>query len=287
MTMHATVPGALRADRPVFVDQAAAFIAANAFEKPALVISRDRGAAQYDALNDGLGGVHIHYAVKANPAPKLIYMLVKKGSGFDAASREEIELCLSQGAFPENISFGNTIKRASDIAFAHSAGVTLFAADSEAELDKIARHAPGAHVYIRLIVENSMADWPLSRKFGCGRDMLPALLDYAVAVGLQPYGLSFHVGSQTREDAFWTPVLDQVAPLWHDARAAGHDLQLLHRRRFPGLLRRDRAGVTRLCGSRHGSGQATLRRRAPRHGGAGPRHGGGSGSYRGRSDSGV
>ena len=79
--MNATVPGASRADRPVFVDRAAAFIAANAFEKTALVISRDRGAAQYDALNDGLGGVHIHYAVKANPAPKLIHMLVKKRLG--------------------------------------------------------------------------------------------------------------------------------------------------------------------------------------------------------------
>ena len=226
--MNATVPGALRAASPVFVDQAAAFIAANTFDKPTLVVSRDRVAAQYDALHAGLGDAHIHYAVKANPAPELVRMLVKKGSGFDAASRQEIELCLSQGARPENISFGNTIKRASDIAFAYSAGVTLFAADSEAELDKIARHAPGARVYIRLIVENSMADWPLSRKFGCGRDMLPALLDHAVAVGLQPYGLSFHVGSQTREAAHWNPVLDQVAPLWHAARAAGHDLQLLN-----------------------------------------------------------
>lgn len=226
--MNATVPGALRAASPVFVDQAAAYIAANLFDKPTLVISRDRVSAQYDALHAGLGAAHIHYAVKANPAPELIRMLVKKGSGFDAASRQEIELCLSQGARPENISFGNTIKRASDIAFAASAGVTLFAADSEAELDKIARHAPGARVYIRLIVENSQADWPLSRKFGCGASMLPSLLDHAVAVGLQPYGLSFHVGSQTREAAHWNPVLDQVAPLWHAARAAGHDLQLLN-----------------------------------------------------------
>ncbi len=226
--MNATVPGALRAASPVFVDQAAAYIAANLFDKPTLVISRDRVSAQYDALHAGLGAAHIHYAVKANPAPELIRMLVKKGSGFDAASRQEIELCLSQGARPENISFGNTIKRASDIAFAASAGVTLFAADSEAELDKIACHAPGARVYIRLIVENSQADWPLSRKFGCGASMLPSLLDHAVAVGLQPYGLSFHVGSQTREAAHWNPVLDQVAPLWHAARAAGHDLQLLN-----------------------------------------------------------
>ncbi|MBO9428935.1 type III PLP-dependent enzyme [Sulfitobacter sp. R18_1] len=228
MTMNATVPGALRAAPSFNADPAAAYIAANSFDKPTLVISRDRVAAQYDALHKGLGAAHIHYAVKANPAPEIIRLLVNKGSGFDAASRAEIELCLSQGAKPENISFGNTIKRASDIAFAHSAGVTLFAADSEAELDKIAAHAPGARVYLRLIVENSMADWPLSRKFGCAGSALPALLNHAVAVGLVPFGLSFHVGSQTRKAEFWNPVLDQVAPLWHAARADGHDLQLLN-----------------------------------------------------------
>lgn len=226
--MNATLPGALRAAHPVYADAAAAFIAAGSFDRPTLVISRDRVAGQYDALKAGLGAAQVHYAVKANPAPEIIRLLVKKGSGFDAASRAEIELCLGQGARAQNISFGNTIKRASDIAFAHSAGVTLFAADCEAELDKIARHAPGARVYLRLIVENSLADWPLSRKFGCSPALLPALLDHAVAVGLQPYGLSFHVGSQTREAAFWNPVLDQVAPLWHAARAAGHDLQLLN-----------------------------------------------------------
>lgn len=226
--MNATVPGALRTASNSFADPAASYIAANSFDKPTLVISRERVAAQYDALHSGLGDAHIHYAVKANPAPEVIRLLVKKGSGFDAASRAEIELCLSQGAKPENISFGNTIKRASDIAFAHSAGVTLFAADSEAELDKIAAHAPGARVYLRLIVENSMADWPLSRKFGCAGSALPALLNHAVAVGLVPFGLSFHVGSQTRKAEFWNPVLDQVAPLWHAARADGHDLQLLN-----------------------------------------------------------
>lgn len=226
--MNASVPGALRAAAPVITDPAAAYIAANDFDKPTLVVSRMRISAQYDALNAGLGRAHIHYAVKANPAADVIRLLVEKGSGFDAASRGEIELCLSQGADAAHISFGNTIKRASDVAFAHSVGVTLFAADSHAELEKIAANAPGARVYIRLIVENSLADWPLSRKFGCAAPSLPGLLDYARDLGLVPYGLSFHVGSQTRRAEYWNPVLDQIAPLWHAARAMGHDLQLLN-----------------------------------------------------------
>ena len=205
-----------------------AFVASQEFDRPTLVIDTELVAQQYRALKAGLGRADIHYAVKANPERKVIETLINLGSHFDAASRGEIELCLGLGADPADISFGNTIKRASDIAFAHSAGVTLFAADSEAELDKIAAHAPGARVYLRLIVENSMADWPLSRKFGCAGSALPALLNHAVAVGLVPFGLSFHVGSQTRKAEFWNPVLDQVAPLWHAARADGHDLQLLN-----------------------------------------------------------
>ena len=226
--MTARINAPQSGDTSAKFDEAADYIANNEFDKPTLVVSRGRIAAQYDALHDGLGRARIHYAVKANPAPEIIRMLVEKGCGFDAASRQEVELVLSQGAHPSMISFGNTIKRPVDIAFAHSTGVALFVADCVAELDKIAAHAPGARVYIRVIVENSFADWPLTRKFGCSDSMVPSLLDHAKMVGLVPYGLSFHVGSQTRKAEYWNPVLDQVAPLWHAAAEAGHDLQLLN-----------------------------------------------------------
>ena len=153
---------------------------------------------------------------------------MRLGSGFDAASRGEIELCLSLGAAPDNISFGNTVKRASDIAFAHGAGITLFAADASEELAKIAAHAPGARIYIRLIVETSEADWPLSRKFGCDEDTALALLDEARALGLDPVGFSFHVGSQTRRAEMWGATLAEMARVWHAAKGAGHDLRLLN-----------------------------------------------------------
>jgi ornithine decarboxylase len=166
--------------------------------------------------------------VKANPQREIIERLVDLGSGFDAASRAEIELCLSLGARPENISFGNTVKKVRDIEFAYHAGVTLFAADAEEELEKIAENAPGAQVYIRLIVDASEADWPLSRKFGCAQDKAIALLDMSVELGLKPVGFSFHVGSQTKRAEMWTATLDQVAAMWKAAHDAGHDLSLLN-----------------------------------------------------------
>ncbi|SFH24668.1 ornithine decarboxylase [Palleronia marisminoris] len=205
-----------------------AYVAGRDFDRPTLVIDTGIVAQNYRALKAGLGEAHIHYAVKANPHPAIISTLIAEGSGFDAASRGEIELCLSQGARPETISFGNTIKKPRDIAFAHRAGIIRFAADAEEELEKIAENAPGARVYIRVIVEPSGADWPLTRKFGCSPERVETLLDYATSLGLHPEGLSFHVGSQTRFAKMWSDTLAQVARIWHAARAAGHDLTLLN-----------------------------------------------------------
>ena len=205
-----------------------AYCATAMFDRPTLVIDVDRVEAQYHALKAGLGHADIHYAVKANPHPAILRRLVQLGAHFDAASRGEIEMCLAQGARVETISYGNTIKRAADVAWAHQAGITLFSADAEEELEKIATHAPGAQVYIRLIVEVSQADWPLSRKFGCDKDMALRLLDRAKALGLSPVGFSFHVGSQTRRAEMWEATLDRLGETWDAARAAGHDLTLLN-----------------------------------------------------------
>ncbi|PIB23212.1 ornithine decarboxylase [Amylibacter kogurei] len=204
------------------------YIRNTTFDRPTLVLDTDIVAQHYQQLKAGLGNANIHYAVKANPTREIIETLVAQGSHFDAASRGEIELCLSLGAQPSDISFGNTVKRASDIAFAYHAGITLFAADAEEELEKLAEHAPKSEVYIRLIVDASEADWPLSRKFGCARDKALSLLGYARDLGLKPVGFSFHVGSQTRRSAMWTVTLDQIAQVWTDAHAAGFELDLLN-----------------------------------------------------------
>ena len=196
--MNATITDFVGETPVTAVSRVEDYIRTHSFDRPTLVIDTQAVARQYRALRAGLGRADIHYAVKANPAPEVIETLIALGGHFDAASRAEIELCLGLGAAPETVSFGNTIKRPSDIAFAYRAGVRLFAADAEEELEKLAEHAPGASVYIRIIVDATEADWPLSRKFGCGRDKAVSLAKMAVELGLNPIGLSFHVGSQTR-----------------------------------------------------------------------------------------
>lgn len=226
--MTAVFTGAETALPVEYTSRLDAYIATADFDRPTLVVDVDRVETQYRALKAGLGRADIHYAVKANPAGAILRRLAGLGSNFDAASRAEIEACLEAGATPDRISFGNTIKRPADIAWAAAQGITLFAADAEEELEKIAENAPGAQVYIRLIVEVSEADWPLTRKFGCDADEALRLLDVAKSLGLSPIGFSFHVGSQTRKATMWAPALDALARTWHAARAAGHDLTLLN-----------------------------------------------------------
>ena len=205
-----------------------ALIRASDFDRPTVVFDLELLRQKYRALDAGLATAAIFYAVKANPAPEIIAALAGLGGRFDCASRGEIDLCLSLGVAPDRIAFGNTIKKASDIAHAHAAGVRQFAADAEEELAKIARHAPGARVILRMLVEVSEADWPLSRKFGCSRREALRLMDLGRALGLDVAGISFHPGSQMREPAMWAPALDAALALWEDARAAGHALRILN-----------------------------------------------------------
>lgn len=206
----------------------ARFLADQLPATPCLVLDVDRVEQNFRTLQAALPLARIYYAVKANPAPQVLERLVAIGSRFDAASAEEVEACLDAGALPAAISFGNTIKKATAIARARKAGVSLFAFDSEEELEKLARHAPGSRVYCRIMVENAGADWPLSRKFGTDVASARDLMLRAGELGLDPYGLSFHVGSQQTDPASYQLAIGKVAMLFTDLRESGVKLRMVN-----------------------------------------------------------
>lgn len=204
------------------------YLAENSVATPSLVVDLDAVADAYDDLHRRLPHADIYYAVKANPARPILDFLVDRGSFFDAASYTEIAACLTSGANPQDISYGNTIKKASDIALAYQAGVRLFAFDSAEELDKLAEHAPGSALYCRITVPNEGAGWPLSRKFGCEPEMAADLLERARDLGLEPHGVSFHVGSQQTDPEKWDVALARTAMVFTDLCERGIDLQMVN-----------------------------------------------------------
>jgi ornithine decarboxylase len=195
---------------------------------PCVVVDLDVVRDNYLSLRHWLPLAQVYYAVKANPAPEIVRMLADLGSSFDVASRGEIELCLSNGVRADKISFGNTIKKQSDIAFAYDKGVRLYAFDSMCELEKLAVAAPGSKVFCRILMTCDGAEWPLSRKFGCEVDMARDLLVKARELGLDPYGVSFHVGSQQTDLRQWDIAVGKAAMLFTALDEAGIELKMIN-----------------------------------------------------------
>lgn len=172
------------------------FLATRRPEGPCLVVDLDIVRENYEHFEKALPASRIFYAVKANPAPEILRLLASMGSNFDCASVAEIEMALDAGASSDRISYGNTIKKERDIARAFAHGVRLYAVDCIEEVEKVARAAPGAQVFCRVLTDGEGAEWPLSRKFGCVPAMAVDVLSGAAKLGLDAYGVSFHVGSQ-------------------------------------------------------------------------------------------
>jgi ornithine decarboxylase len=184
-------------------------------QTPCLVVSLSRIRSNYIQLRDSFPYASIYYAVKANPHPEVLALLAELGAHFDIASRYELDDVLALGVSPDRISYGNTIKKARDIAYFYEKGVRMFATDSKEDLKNIAATAPSARIYVRILIESATtADWPLSRKFGCHPDMAYDLLVMARDSGLTPYGISFHVGSQQRDIGQWNDAIARTKYLF-------------------------------------------------------------------------
>jgi len=195
---------------------------------PCLVVDLDVVRDNYRAFATALPDSRVFYAVKANPAPELLRLLASLGSCFDAAAVAEIDMVLAAGAGPERISFGNTIKKERDVASAYARGVRLFAVDCKAEVEKIARAAPGAKVFCRFLFDCAGAEWPLSRKFGCDPDMAADVLEHAHRLGLEAVGVSFHVGSQQPRTVAWDDALKTAAAIFRACAERGIGLQMVN-----------------------------------------------------------
>ena len=197
-------------------------------EGPCLVVDLDVVRDNFGAFRHALPDSAIYYAVKANPAPEILQLLASLGSNFDCASVAEIQMALDAGADASRISFGNTIKKERDIARAFALGVNLYAVDSHEEVEKIARAAPGARVFCRVLTDGEGAEWPLSRKFGCVPQMAVDVLVYAHQLGLESFGVSFHVGSQMTKVDAWDGALADAKRVFNSLAKQGIVLKMVN-----------------------------------------------------------
>lgn len=204
------------------------YIALSDEETPYLLMDRQMVADKVALIGKNIRNSRVFYAVKANPDIEVIKVMNSLGTGFEIASEGELQLLASIGVEPERIITSNPVKTFKFLQQAVDYGVTYYAFDSIAEVDKLKRYAPGCNVYIRLTVPNEGSEWPLSKKFGVEMEEAEALLLYAKEKGLNPVGITFHVGSQCNNVYNWNSAIDKAHELWESVEQKGIKLRILN-----------------------------------------------------------
>ncbi len=195
---------------------------------PYLLMDREVVTEKVTQIGKGIRNSKTFYAVKANPDREVLKLMNSLGTGFEIASEGELQILASLGVGPERIITSNPVKTFKFLSQAVDYGVRYFAFDSITEVDKLARYAPGCNVYVRLSVPNEGSEWPLSKKFGVEMDEAVELLAYAKEKGLNPVGVTFHVGSQCNNVYNWNTAVDKAWDLWEAAGQRGIKLSLLN-----------------------------------------------------------
>uniref|UniRef100_A0A8D8U949 ornithine decarboxylase n=1 Tax=Cacopsylla melanoneura TaxID=428564 RepID=A0A8D8U949_9HEMI len=151
---------------------------------------------KYEEWKVKLPRVEPYYAVKCNDSQMVLEVLAALGTGFDCASKGEINKVLSLGVDPSRIIYANPAKPISHIRYASEYGIDTMTFDNEMELQKVKQFHPNAQLVIRIRCDAEVAQCQLGMKFGC--DAItepPRLLRLAKSLGLDVIGVSFHVGS--------------------------------------------------------------------------------------------
>lgn len=198
------------------------------YQTPFFFTSKHALKANYEVFVHSFRSSQIYYALKANSDPKILAYLDHLGCGFEAASAYEIDMLIRIGVKPNKIIYGTSVKPSSHIIYARKAGIDRFAADSKEEIEKIAAHAPGAHVFIRAIVDDTGSVFTMSERFGTPIGTVRSLLVQAKELGLNAYGISFYVGSQATHADRWAKAIHMVQPVIEELLKDGIKLEVLN-----------------------------------------------------------
>jgi ornithine decarboxylase len=205
-----------------------AFLKSSGTEPPFLLIDKDKVKQKVSSIGRAVKGSRVFYAVKANPDIEMLKLIHGLGIGFEIASEGELRILSSLGVSRDRIISSNPIKSFRFLRMATDYGISYFAFDSEDEVLKLREYAPGCNVYVRLSVPNEGSEWPLSKKFAVEVDEAEDLLLFAKKKGLNPVGITFHVGSQCTNIYNWNAALDKAKILWDRVEKKGIRLSVLN-----------------------------------------------------------
>ena len=209
------------------IKKALAFLKTTEMEPPYLLADKAKIRQKVHSIGRNIRNCEVYYAVKANPDIEILKLIDSTGVGFEIASEGELAMLISMGVHKDRIITSNPIKSFKFLKMSADYGISYFAFDSRDEVKKLRDYCPGCNVYVRLAVPNEGSEWPLSKKFAVEIDVAEELLLYAKKKGLNPVGITFHVGSQCTNMYNWNSALDKAKILWDRAEKRGIRLSLL------------------------------------------------------------
>jgi ornithine decarboxylase len=195
---------------------------------PFFLFSKKALQAKYKEFKHNFPHSSIYYAMKADAEKGVLETLYAEGANFEAASVHELHLLQQLHVPPERILYGTSVKPSSHIKEFHDYGVNRFAFDAASELDKIAAIAPKARVYVRVSVNDTGSIYKFSEKFGTVHQNIVPLLSRARELGLEHYGISFHVGSQAGNVSAWADAVESLAPIINHLEEVGLRIEILN-----------------------------------------------------------
>ena len=155
-------------------------------------------------------GMHLHYAVKANPLPALVNRIAPLVDGLDIASALELRVALDTGMSPDRMSFAGPGKRVAELEQAVASGitVTIESVTEMARLEAIAASRacrPRVALRINPDFELKTSGMKMSggpKQFGIDAEQVPEVIDHLNDSSLDLVGMHIFCGSQNlRADA--------------------------------------------------------------------------------------
>ncbi|MCC6473138.1 MAG: type III PLP-dependent enzyme [Burkholderiales bacterium] len=198
------------------------------YDKPFLLIDTRIVREKVHRFVAAMPRVRPHYAVKANPDPRVLKVLIEEGAGFEIASIAELDLLLSLGVPAAGIFYSNPVKPRQYVTYAASRGVEWFAIDSVDELRKVVSIKADAKLYLRIDTPNVGSDWPLGTKFGAQTAEAREILALAARMKADLAGVAFHVGSQCRNPGNWRVAIEKSRSLFDQMQKLGLKPRLLN-----------------------------------------------------------
>ena len=202
-------------------------IAHIAKDSPCFIFSKQRICEKVKEYQDYFPNSYIHFAMKSNSEPEILRTIMECGAGFEVASKYELRMLKEIGVKPETIIFGASVKAADHIKEFYEYGVDRYAFDSVPEIEKIAAMAPGSRVYVRISVNDDGSVFKFSEKFGTEKENIVPFLRLAKQLGLKPYGISFHVGSQAGNKLAWANAIREIKPAIEELLAEGIHIEAI------------------------------------------------------------